>query len=44
MTKYQFNNTHCPETLALTPRLKAVHPACLDILYERGIQTAEAME
>lgn len=44
MTKYQFNNTHCPETLTLTPRLKAVHLACLDILYERGIQTAEAME
>ena len=44
MIKYKFNNTHCPTTLALSPRLKAVHPACLDILYERGIRTVEAME
>lgn len=44
MVKYEFHNLHRPESLALTPRLKAVHPACLDILYERGIQTAEAME
>lgn len=43
MKKYTFYDTHCPPEL-ITPRLKAVNPVCLDILYKRGIRTPEAME
>ena len=42
--KYKFQNVRCPATLPLTPKLRGVNPVCLDILYERGYQTAEAME
>lgn len=42
--KYEYNDIHCPSSLVLTPRLEAVHPACRDILYNRGYKTAEEME
>lgn len=40
---YTYKETHCPKEL-LTPRLKAVNPICLDVLYQRGLRTAEDME
>ena len=41
--KYIFNKVERPN-FPLPPRLAAVDPVCLNILYSRGIQTPEAME
>ena len=41
--KYTFNKVERPN-IPLPPRLAAVDPVCLDILYSRGIKTPEEME
>lgn len=41
--KYTYNKTNRPD-MPLSPRLAAVDPVCLDILYARGIQTPAEME
>ena len=41
--KYIFNKVERPN-FPLPPRLAAVYPVFLNILYSRGIQTPEAME
>lgn len=43
MKKYIYDKIIRPE-MTLTPRLSAVNPICLDILYRRGFRTAVEME
>lgn len=43
MRKYTYNKVDRPNTI-LPPRLAAVDPVCLDILYSRGIRTPKEME
>lgn len=41
--KYVYQEAHCPSAL-LTNKTKTVNPICLDILYGRGVRTAEEIE
>jgi len=43
MRKYTYNNAARPAAV-LPPRLAVLEPVCLDILYNRGIQTPKEME